>query len=374
MHGKVYSFDYGVPGGIRSYSRNLVKAINEHESGSAIALTLCNTPRPREKLLQGRLNESDLNEVVTVSALFLRLEVQEEDLLILHDSSTMDFFRRGRFRSRIWIVLHGDYDYYIDTARRYSLWADCTLTVTENLRKRVDQILQGRVPSFHLPSIVNSPFTPNFERKKGNKAIFIGRHTRAKGAHFLVKVDEILYNKGIALEWILITSGKYDEQIRNQNLAWVRQSDRVSLLENVSNELIFSQLEASTFFILPSIAEGFPVSLIEAFSQGCVPIVFPYGLDVTNQLPREFHANIINEQTADGIAACIERIFHGSSLKEMFELSRKWFESNHTFRFKRLDQIDFNTPSKRLKSPIKFKMQQVLRKIIEARCCRSIEP
>ena len=184
----------------------------------------------------------------------------------------------------------------------------------------------------------------------------------------MVKVDDILYNQGIALKWVLITAGEYDKQIRDQNLAWARRSDRVSIMENVSNDLIFSQLEASTFFILPSTAEGFPVSLIEAFSQGCVPIVFPYGLDVTNQLPREFHANIIDEQTADGIAACIERIFHGGSLKEMYELSRKWFESNHTFRFERLDQMVFNTPSKRLKSPIKFKMHQVFRKIIEARC------
>jgi len=365
MSGKVYSFDYGVPGGIRSYSQNLVSALNEHELGSAIALTLCNTSNPTVKQLQGRFNESDLNELVIVSTLFSRLEITEEDILILHDSSTMDFFRRGRFRARLWIVLHGDYDYYANTARRYSLWADCTLSVTENLRKQVDQIFRGRVPSFHIPAIVNAPFVPKFERKKQKKAIFIGRHTQAKGAHLLVKLDEILCNKGIALEWIIITSGKYDEQIRNQNVAWAKQSNRVQIIENVPNEFIFSQLEASTFFILPSAAEGFPVSLIEAYSQGCIPIVFPYGLDVTNQLPPEFHANIIEERSAAGIAHRIKSIIDECSMKSLFDLSRNWYESNHTLNLARIDQIILNTPSQRLKSPMKFLVHQVFRKFLE---------
>jgi glycosyltransferase involved in cell wall biosynthesis len=236
--------------------------------------------------------------------------------------------------------------------------------VSQNLCCTVERIFKHKIKCYYCPPIVIPPFAPDFNRKQ-NQAIFIGRHTKEKGAHLLSEVDHILRRKGIAIKWLLITSGKFDEKIRNKNLEWEDNCDGVQVLENLTNSNIFSHLESSTFFILPSIAEGFPVSLIEAYSQGCIPIVFRYGKDVTNHIPCEFHENIIEDGSALGIAQRIEEILVNDSIHGFYEISQDWFKSNHTLNSDNLHKLTLCGREKRLKSPLKFFAYQVMRKIFE---------
>ena len=360
---RVFSFDTGEPGGVQSYSRNLVRAFRESCACSAFALSLHNTPQNKQiKILRGELLDHTYDEAVTIEQLIDRCDFLSLDLVILHDASTMEFFRKGRFRAHVWIVLHGDYGYYYNTAMRYSLWADCTLTVTQGMCEKVASELTKRVTPTFLPPLVFAPNPPNLKCKK-TQAIFIGRETSDKGAHLLEAIDLHLTNRGIFIHWIVISSGDYDPQIRKANYEWVNQAHRVQILHDLPNEALFPYLESSMFFILPSKAEGFPVSMIEGFSQGCIPVVFPFHKDVKDLLPKEFEENIIYTKTPEGIARRVAELLEKSQLEKAFLASRQHFESLHLSGIHRLLSITPFHKKARLKSPWTFLRSRLKQKL-----------
>jgi len=360
---RVFSFDTGEPGGVQSYSRNLVRAFRESCACSAFALSLNNSPHNKQiKILRGKLLDQTHDEAVTIEQLIDRCAFHSSDLVILHDASTMEFFRKGRFRAHVWIVLHGDYGYYYNTATRYSLWADCTLTVTQGLCEKVASELTKRVTPTFLPPLVFAPNPPNLELKKP-QAIFIGRETPEKGAHLLEMIDHHLMERGIFIDWIVISAGDHDPQIRKTIYKWMKQTHRVQILHDLPNEALFSYLESSMFFILPSTAEGFPVSMIEGFSQGCIPLLFPFHKDVKDLLPKEFEENIIYTKTPEGIARRVAELLEKPQLEMAFLASRQHFESLHLSGIHRLLSITPFHKKARLKSPWTFLRSRLRQKL-----------
>lgn len=95
---------------------------------------------------------------------------------------------------------------------------------------------------------------------------FIGRLAEEKGFTDLIEIDKKLVAKGISVQWKIIADGPdtANEWLHASNVQWTRYIDNAQLR---------SQLNDYDVFILPSRAEGFPVSLVEAMKAGLVPMV-----------------------------------------------------------------------------------------------------
>ena len=107
-----------------------------------------------------------------------------------------------------------------------------------------------------------------------NTKVFIhpGRISEAKNQVVLCKVFANLIKKGYDII-LVIYGGIEDEKIYNEIKGYF--SDRIRY-NGISNDIPSLMAQADAF-VLPSIWEGLPVTLLEALSVGCIPICSPVG-------------------------------------------------------------------------------------------------
>lgn len=108
----------------------------------------------------------------------------------------------------------------------------------------------------------------------GETKVFIhpGRISEAKNQLVLCKVFDNLIKKGHDII-LLIYGAIEDEKIYSEIKGYF--SDRIRYC-GISNDIPSLMAQADAF-VLPSIWEGLPVTLLEALSVGCVPICSPVG-------------------------------------------------------------------------------------------------
>lgn len=109
--------------------------------------------------------------------------------------------------------------------------------------------------------------------QKENLAIFAGTLSTAKGATRALNAWKIICEqKGVADDWRLVILGDGEE------MPSCREVIEKYSLKNVSLEGyqpdVFKFLRRAKLYLHPSSRDGFPMTLVEAMSCGCVPIVF----------------------------------------------------------------------------------------------------
>jgi len=293
----IYSIDFGASGGVQSYSLGLVDLLNENGPHVARAIALVNTSENHSKILHHHDATNAAKLRLTAKEFRSELRLCKDDTLILHDASTMEFFRKITLKCRVWIVLHGDYQYYYDTAKKFGLWADEIFAVNQHLKKIVERNFRHRVQCHYLPAAAPKWRAPELSKKK-KKIIFVGLKTKGKGAHHIPSIDAFLQEKGLSCEWSIVTSGyKLDPDVEADLIEWqeIESSNRIAFHQDIGRDAMRNEYSESSIFILPSQAEGFPVSLIEAMNQGCVPIIFNYGPDAANQMPLDLSEFVCND-------------------------------------------------------------------------------
>lgn len=139
-----------------------------------------------------------------------------------------------------------------------------------------------RLYGFHAKMILNGIFLKNVGESEDIKKykntsytrlyIHAGRISEAKNQEQMCKA----FNRLIAEDedvHLLIAGGVQDETIYSRlEKYW---SDRITYLGSRSD--ILEIFKSSDFMLLPSKWEGLPLSLLEAMSQGCIPICSPVG-------------------------------------------------------------------------------------------------
>ncbi len=101
------------------------------------------------------------------------------------------------------------------------------------------------------------------------KVMFLSRLDKSKGIMDLPIIDDILIQKGIAVEWTILGDGIDKEELmrattHKPNFIIYKAKDINEINEVSANQDIY---------ILPSRLDGLPVSLLETMSMGVVPIV-----------------------------------------------------------------------------------------------------
>jgi len=360
----IYSIDFGVPGGVQSYSMGLVDLLNENNPNAARAIALVTTSDTRYKILHHHARTKAAKLRLKANEVRNELKLCKNDTLILHDASTMDFFRRISLTCSVWIVLHGDYPYYYNTAKKFGLWADEIFAVNQHLKKTVESNFRHHIECRYLPAAAPKWVAPNFSSKK-DKIIFVGRKTRGKGAHLLPLIDAYLRANGITYEWSVIASSeKIDDAVETTLGEWqnAQSSSRIVFHQDINQNQIKQEYVSSSIFILPSQAEGFPVSLIEAMSQGCVPLVFHYGPDTANQMPAGLSQFICDDW--ETMAQNIHQL-HSSGLAAERKITLEHFKKFHarSQTMQLLEQV-LGGSGPKWKNPFIFGIQRIKRKLL----------
>lgn len=103
------------------------------------------------------------------------------------------------------------------------------------------------------------------------RLLCIGRLTPAKGQHLLLAACAALRAQGYAFTLVLVGAGDDNAALR-ETAARLGLDDNVRFTGALNQAEVRAELQAADLFVLPSLAEGIPVVLMEAMAQG-VPCI-----------------------------------------------------------------------------------------------------
>ena len=167
-------------------------------------------------------------------------------------------------------ILHGDLPYYYDLAERFEPWVDAFVAVSARVAEEARRRLPHRAADVHhLPSGV--PAAERLRSAVGGplRLVYCGRFDAHKGVLDLPEIDRRLRAEGAVGHWTLIGSGPDEQALRRA----FGPDAPVTFCGALSRQDCRARLSDHDVFVLPSYAEGLPLSLLEAMAAGVVPVV-----------------------------------------------------------------------------------------------------
>lgn len=272
---QVYHFHNGGGGGVLSVIKNLIQFSKNDFIDNHVIYTINKeeTPVFVAEDIQGAFSQNVFyyspkwNFYYTCQQL-VKLLPGNEVLLVAHDWLELGMMSNLGLQNPLIFFVHGDYDYYYQLAQKHETAIDQFICVAENIKTKLVTLLPRRKDNigylrFPVPYIIN-----NRVLKQYFNIIFIGRLTTDKGYHLLPLIAKILCRQNIDVVWHVAGAAPNGMD----TVVWDKEIN-VHFYGNVSNDRILSLLKDMQIFILPSIAEGMPVTIIEAMKAGVIPVV-----------------------------------------------------------------------------------------------------
>lgn len=211
-------------------------------------------------------------------------------LLHVHGASRASFWRKSAFMALAklarWPVvyhLHGGgfatfYEKECGPMRRAVVrffldHADYIVVVSERWRTWMRGI-SSNPNVVVIENVVNAP-ARNLAARQPGLVVFTGRCAEGKGIYDLLQATLALRREVPRLRVELAGDGDLDEVERT--IASMGLADRVRLLGWIGPEARDELLARASIFVLPSHAEGLPMSLLEAMASGCAIVATSVG-------------------------------------------------------------------------------------------------
>jgi glycosyltransferase involved in cell wall biosynthesis len=174
--------------------------------------------------------------------------------LIANDSFEIQMLQISKSKIKTIFILHGDYSHYYNTALENRGIIDLFVCVSRQIRNKL-LMYNGQLNTEVLGPVVKRPNGIIIKKSTPLVITFIGRPDESKGFPIIMELIKRSQDKVAKISWNIITGG---ENIKH------REFVNVNYYCNVDNKLVRKLLGESHIFILPSKAEGFPISLVEA--------------------------------------------------------------------------------------------------------------
>lgn len=225
----------------------------------------------RMKENQQIFHDSNSEDVLVISSGGLTLENTPVEKVILYCHST--FEGEYQFVSKKVKGFLGIYHKIIQDNVRKSFEimrsSKVMLVANSNYTREVVYRLFQKDSRVVYPPVDIKKYARWFDKPKKNLIITLSRFSPEKNLNFaidLVKSSELSYE--------LIGNAKFESQIKLYDFLYnnVKNSKNILLRPNISSDDIEQSLGSSKVYLQPS-KETFGISVIEAISAGCIPIV-----------------------------------------------------------------------------------------------------
>lgn len=273
----VFHFHNGSGGGVLSVIRNLLYYRQHHEIENHVIYTINKDKNADFQApgLQGAATEqifyysAKWNFYHTVKQL-AKLLPDEKSVIVAHDWLELGMVSHLGLKNPVVFFVHGDYDYYYQLAVKHCHSIDTFICVSASISKRLKQMLPAEYANiqyvrFPVPESAGFAFRSNDILQ----IIFVGRCEKAKGYYLLPDIERKLQFMGVKVKWHI--AGEGSDRPTNQNV-WPDDSE-VSFYGKLPQQAISQLLLKMDLLVLPSLAEGMPVSVIEAMKAGVVALV-----------------------------------------------------------------------------------------------------
>ena len=240
----------------------------------------------------------------------------------IHTCSGFTFFLDGillllaMFRgARTILHIHGArFDSFLDELSFPALiltrWltrrADAVIVLSEDWRLR----LSARLPGAKLSVVANGvPAIQGFSKREPVEVprfLFLGGLCRRKGVHVIIEAV-----KKSKLPWCVDLAGGEDEpeyvNLIRQDIVRFGLSDRINLLGPVVGEEKNKLLRKSNGFVLPSLAEGLPMALLEAMAARLPVVVTSVGA-MPEVVSEGIEGYVVQAEDSSALSAALDRL------------------------------------------------------------------
>lgn len=261
--------------------------------------------------------------------------------------ATLHIHRRNK---TIFFICHDEL--YLTAAKNFEFLIDVFISHNiEFYEKLSDLFPQRKGDIYFIPYGVS---VPSFKRKQNfnrelNIAI-LARLTVNKGVYDLPKIQDQLVSQKVKVKWTVIGDGPEKDKLKE-----LMKESAVQFRTPTDNAEVMNILKTQDIYILPSRLEGLPVSMLEAMSVGCVPVISEFNQGIRKTLPTSVGFIL----PVGDIMAFSETIaalhFDREELEKRSILSRELIQKQFDIQSRAKEYFDLFKEYKRLKKSRNFR-------------------
>lgn len=182
----------------------------------------------------------------------------------------------------------------------------------------------GLEPGFHADAPAAAP--------AGKRLVCVGRLCEQKGQLLLLEAAELLLRRGLDFKLVLAGDGELRAQIE-AGIAARGLGNHVSITGWLSSNQVREQLVAATALVLPSLAEGLPVAIMEAMALRR-PILSTYVAGIPELVHPGINGWLFPSGSPEALAAAMERCLGASTseIEAMGQAARRTILERHDIR------------------------------------------
>ena len=188
--------------------------------------------------------------------------------------------------------------------RRLVAWSDQVITLNEKSHEFTFRKC-GResiiLPNFLPEKMVNELRTRTQINEKINNCLYVGNVTKEKGCDLIVEVAQIIPDMTFTL--VGLVSDEIDRMVKPNN---------VVLTGEMEHERVIEHMLKADLFLFPSLAEGFPLVILEAMACGLPVVSTPVG--AIPDMIGEQGGTMVEIGDSTGFAAAIKTLAANSSV------------------------------------------------------------
>lgn len=192
----------------------------------------------------------------------------------------------------------------------------------------------------YMPNGINlDKFNLKKEKNKTKKIkfIFVGRLENQKGLVYLIKSVNILKSKNLNFEVDLVGDGSLKEYLQNE-IKKFNLNNYFNFLGSKNKKDVINQYFKSDIFILPSIWEGFPNTLLEAWGAS-LPVIITNVGGISKICKNGKNVLLVPKKNPEKLADAMLTLIKNKRLREklgrngrkLVELKYTWEKVNNSF-------------------------------------------
>ena len=202
-----------------------------------------------------------------------KLLPDEDAVIVAHDWLELGMVSNLGLQNPVVQVLHGDFDYYYKLAMLHADNIDVHICVSSVIARKIERHLKTAESVKYLRFPVPEVFNVNYKGIDEINCVFFVRNLtdERKQMNILPQVEKILLESNLQIKWHLAGGGMSKQDLVNN---WGELfSERIIFWGELDRDGIDKMLRECNVMILPSLAEGFPVSVVESMKYGIVPLI-----------------------------------------------------------------------------------------------------
>jgi glycosyltransferase involved in cell wall biosynthesis len=191
-----------------------------------------------------------------------------------HDLVTLHLYRRPA--KTVFFICHDEG--YVPIAKQFDFLIDVFIAHNYQFYDAMNEAMPGRANEiFFIPYGVKiHSIDKRHKTDQPLRIVMAARMQVSKGVYDIPVIDDLLKQNGVTAQWTIIGMGPEKEKLENMMLP----RGNAQFYSPATNDEVLALMLKQDVFILPSRLDGLPVSLLEAMSAGCVPVISEFNTGI----------------------------------------------------------------------------------------------